>query len=174
MTTTLLKKSKGSPGREAATRALREAGFGVVEVDDWNDAADELRKCEAALVVCSGEWLDSVDTTRLTRAISALTGLDPPDNSGMALDAARELRPDLVLMDVNLPGISGLDATRVILAEGDEPRPLVIVFSTYEPAEYAPRAAEAGAVGYITKSELSPERLEEVWAAAQNGRAASA
>jgi DNA-binding NarL/FixJ family response regulator len=91
-----------------------------------------------------------------------------------ALDAARELRPDLVLMDVNLPGISGLDATRVILAEGDEPRPLVIVFSTYEPAEYAPRAAEAGAVGYITKSELSPERLEEVWAAAQNGRAASA
>jgi DNA-binding NarL/FixJ family response regulator len=91
-----------------------------------------------------------------------------------ALDAARELRPDLVLMDVNLPGISGLEATRVILTEGDEPRPLVIVFSTYEPAEYAPRAAEAGAVGYITKSELSPERLEEVWAAAQNGRAASA
>jgi DNA-binding NarL/FixJ family response regulator len=89
-----------------------------------------------------------------------------------ALDAARELRPDLVLMDVNLPGISGLDATRLILAEGDEPRPLVIVFSTYEPAEYAPRAAEAGAVGYITKSELSPERLEEVWAAAQNGRPA--
>jgi DNA-binding NarL/FixJ family response regulator len=91
-----------------------------------------------------------------------------------ALDAARELRPDLVLMDVNLPGISGLEATRVILAEGDEPRPLVIVFSTYEPAEYAPRAAEAGAVGYITKSELSPERLEEVWAAAQNGRPDSA
>src|ERR1700732_2654137 len=91
-----------------------------------------------------------------------------------ALDAARELRPDLVLMDVNLPGISGLDATRVILAEGDEPRPLVIVFSTYEPAEYAPRAAEAGAGGYNTKSGLSPERLEEVWAAAQNGRPASA
>jgi len=91
-----------------------------------------------------------------------------------ALDAARELRPDLVLMDVNLPGMSGLDATRMILAEGDEPRPLVIVFSTYEPAEYASRAAEAGAVGYITKSELSPERLEDVWAAAQNGRAASA
>src|ERR1700730_6643996 len=91
-----------------------------------------------------------------------------------ALDAARELRPDLVLMDVNLPGISGLDATRVLLAGGDEPRPLVIVFSTYEPAEYAPRAAEAGAVGYITKSELSPDPLEEVWAAAQNGRPASA
>ena len=91
-----------------------------------------------------------------------------------ALDAARELRPDLVLMDVNLPGISGLEATRVILTQGDAPRPMVIIFSTYEPAEYAPRAAEAGAAGYITKSELSPERLEEVWAAAQNGRATPA
>jgi signal transduction histidine kinase len=95
MTTTLLKKSKGSPGREAATQALREAGVGVVEIDDWNDAADELRKCEAALVVCSGEWLDSVDTTRLTRAISALTGMNPPDNSRMAFDAARELSHEL-------------------------------------------------------------------------------
>jgi signal transduction histidine kinase len=95
MTTTLLKKSKGSPGREAAAQALREAGVGVVEVDDWNDAADELRKCEAALVVCSGEWLDSIDTTRLARAISALTGMNPPDNSAMALDAARELSHEL-------------------------------------------------------------------------------
>jgi signal transduction histidine kinase len=95
MTTTLLKKSKDSPGREAAAQALREAGVGVVEVDDWNDAADELRKCEAALVVCSGEWLDSIDTTRLKRAISALTGMNPPDNSEMALDAARELSHEL-------------------------------------------------------------------------------
>ena len=95
MTTTLLKKAKGSPGREAATQALRDAGVGVVEVDDWNDAADELRKCEAALVVCSGEWPDSLDTTRLTRAIAALTGMDRPDNSGMALDAARALSHEL-------------------------------------------------------------------------------
>ena len=95
MTTTLLKKSKGSRGREAAAQALREAGVGVVEVDDWNDAADELRKCEAALVVCSGEWLDSIDTTRLTRAISALTGMNPPDDPGIALDAARELSHEL-------------------------------------------------------------------------------
>ena len=84
-----------------------------------------------------------------------------------SVTSARELRPDLVLMDVNLPGISGLDATREILAEVDGSRPVVVlVLSTYEADEYAPRAAEAGAAGFISKSEFSPDRLTEAWAAA--------
>ena len=89
-----------------------------------------------------------------------------------SLDAARQLHPDLVLMDVNLPGISGLEATERILAEQDGTHPVVVVLSTYEAAEYGPRAAEAGASGYITKSEFSPDRLEEAWAAATRGTAA--
>jgi hypothetical protein len=58
--TTLLKRSS-SPGREAAGRALREAGVGVVEVDGWEEAAVELERCEAALVLCS----DEVDAARI-------------------------------------------------------------------------------------------------------------
>jgi two-component system response regulator AlgR len=77
-----------------------------------------------------------------------------------------ELTPDLVLMDVNLPGINGLDATRRILAaEGD--RPVVLLLSTYEEAEYAPRAAECGAAAYIPKSAFGPDRLEAAWVAAR-------
>jgi len=93
-TTTLLKRSGGSPRGEAASRALRDAGVGVVEIEDWDDAAEELRKCEAALVVCSGEWLDSVDASRIRSAITALTGRD---ESGAALppDAARALSHEL-------------------------------------------------------------------------------
>jgi len=94
MTTTLLKKSKGSPGREAATQALRAAGVGVVELDDWSQAADELRKCEAALVVCTAEMLDAVDATRLTKALAALTG-NGTSNGGFPPDAARALSHDL-------------------------------------------------------------------------------
>src|SRR5664279_1428289 len=60
---------------------------------------------------------------------------------------ARVLKPDLVLMDVNLPGISGVEATEMILAERTPP--VVLMMSTYEPEEYAPRAAEAGAAAYI-------------------------
>jgi two-component system, NarL family, invasion response regulator UvrY len=84
--------------------------------------------------------------------------------------SARELRPDLVLMDVNLPGMSGLEATREILAEADDGTPVVVlVLSTYEADEYAPRATEAGAAGFISKSEFSPDRLTEAWSAATAG-----
>ena len=77
---------------------------------------------------------------------------------------AAELEPDLVLMDVNLPGINGLDATRQILSESQPV--IVLLLSTYEEAEYAPRAAECGAAAYIPKSSFGPERLESAWEAA--------
>jgi DNA-binding NarL/FixJ family response regulator len=80
------------------------------------------------------------------------------------VDAARELRPNLVLMDVNLPGIEGPEATRRILA--DSPDVVVFLVSTYDPAEYEPKAAECGAAAYIPKSTFGPDRLEEAWAAA--------
>jgi DNA-binding NarL/FixJ family response regulator len=82
-----------------------------------------------------------------------------------SLDAVLQLHPDLVLMDVNLPGITGLEATRRILAAGDE-APVVLILSTYEPEELAPQAAEAGAAGFISKSEFAPERLVEAWSQA--------
>jgi DNA-binding NarL/FixJ family response regulator len=75
-----------------------------------------------------------------------------------------DLAPDLVLMDVNLPGIDGLEATRRIL--GDNGPPVVLLLSTYEEEEYAPRAAECGAAAYIPKAVFGPDRLEAAWEAA--------
>ena len=88
------------------------------------------------------------------------------DTGEASVDAARDLRPDLVLMDVNLPGINGLEATRRILAGADGRPVTVVVLSTYEAAEFAPQAEAAGAASFIPKSEFSPERLEEAWLAA--------
>ena len=81
-----------------------------------------------------------------------------------SVELSRSLRPDLVLMDVNLPGIDGLEATRRILAQG---APVVLLLSTYEEEEYAPRAAECGAAAYIPKAVFGPDRLEQAWAAAR-------
>lgn len=87
------------------------------------------------------------------------------DTGEAAIEATRELAPDLILMDVNLPGIDGLEATRKILAESTN-RVVVLMLSTYEADEYAPRAAEVGAAAYIPKSEFEPDRLSEAWSAA--------
>jgi DNA-binding NarL/FixJ family response regulator len=83
-----------------------------------------------------------------------------------SVEMAHELAPDLVLMDVNLPGINGLDATRQILAHQTE-SVVVLLLSTYEEEEYAPRAAECGASAYIPKAVFGPDRLEAAWAAAK-------
>jgi DNA-binding NarL/FixJ family response regulator len=80
------------------------------------------------------------------------------------VEMATKLAPDLVLMDVNLPGIDGLEATRRILA-GEDP-PVVLLLSTYEEEEYAPRAAECGAAAYVPKAVFGPDRLESAWSEA--------
>lgn len=78
---------------------------------------------------------------------------------------ARSLGPDLVLMDVNLPGIDGLEATRRIKAADHSAR-IVLVLSTYESDDYETRAVEAGAAAFIPKSDFAPDTLEAAWAAA--------
>ena len=78
-----------------------------------------------------------------------------------SVDLARALHPDLVLMDVNLPGIAGDEATRRILAEATATK--VVLLSTYEEDELAELARECGASAYVPKSAFDPDRLTDVW-----------
>ncbi len=71
-------------------------------------------------------------------------------NGREAIELARRLRPDLVLMDVTMPVIDGLEATRRIKAE--MPGVCVLVFTSHEEPEYLLEAIEAGAAGYVPKS----------------------
>jgi DNA-binding NarL/FixJ family response regulator len=82
-----------------------------------------------------------------------------------SIEAARRLRPDLVLMDVHLPGISGLEASRRIRGEGQD-APVVFLLSTYEAAEYATQTAGCGAAAYLAKTDFGSESLAVAWTAA--------
>jgi DNA-binding NarL/FixJ family response regulator len=68
-----------------------------------------------------------------------------------ALARARELRPDLVLMDIRMPGLDGLEATRRLLAASDA-TPKVLVLTTFDLDEYVYEAIRAGASGFLLKS----------------------
>ena len=74
-----------------------------------------------------------------------------------AVRAARSLRPDVILMDIRMPGLDGIEATRQILGFGD---PKVIILTTFETDEYVFAALAAGASGFLTK-EIDPEGLRQ-------------
>jgi DNA-binding NarL/FixJ family response regulator len=76
-----------------------------------------------------------------------------------AIHLARALRPDVVLMDVRMPGLDGLEATRQIV-QGIEDGPRVLILTTFELDEYVFGALRAGASGFLLKRS-SPEVLIE-------------
>ena len=82
------------------------------------------------------------------------------DTADAALERFRELAPQVVVMDIALPGISGVEAMRRMLAE--KPATRVLMFSMYEDAIFANRALQAGACGYVTKASAPNVLVEAV------------
>jgi two-component system invasion response regulator UvrY len=77
-----------------------------------------------------------------------------------AVALAEELRPDVVVMDISMPGIGGLEAIDRILAR--EPAARILVLSAHEDAMHARRVLKAGAVGYLTKRSAAEALMQAI------------
>ena len=79
-------------------------------------------------------------------------------DGGQAIELAASTRPDVVVMDVRMPGRDGIDATREI-SSWDEPRPRVLVLTTFDLDEIVHDALEAGADGFLLKRSTPDELI---------------
>jgi DNA-binding NarL/FixJ family response regulator len=89
------------------------------------------------------------------------------DSGEAGVAEARALRPALVLMDINLPGINGIEATREIVAE--QPDAVVILMSTYDAGDLPADATTCGAADYVHKEDFSPDEVRRIWDARARG-----
>ncbi len=85
-------------------------------------------------------------------------------NGSEAIRMTAELHPDVVLMDIRMPGLDGIEATRRIVASGDRTR--VLILTTFDLDEYAYDGLRAGASGFLIKDALPEELLSGIRAVA--------
>lgn len=90
------------------------------------------------------------------------------DRGEAAEDAYARLKPDLVLMDLQLPGISGIETTSALVQRHPEAR--VLIFSTFARDEEVHSAVKAGAMGYLQKSSSRDDLLKAIRTVAKGGR----
>jgi DNA-binding NarL/FixJ family response regulator len=110
------------------------------------------------------------DDQKLVRAgFSMILGAQPDievvgeaDDGAEAIRVARAARPDVVLMDVRMPELDGLAATRELLSKGPEGRhvPKILILTTFDVDDYVYEALAAGASGFLLK-DTPPEQLVE-------------
>lgn len=89
-----------------------------------------------------------------------LTIVGEAADGAAGVEAARKLRPDVVLMDIRMPGMDGIQATRVLAGPGVENPTKVLILTTFGLDEYVVEALRAGASGFLLK-DAPPEDLVE-------------
>ena len=97
------------------------------------------------------------------RALLVAGGYDVVGEAGdgaSAIAAWRDLRPQVILLDIRLPDFDGFEVARQVQTETDPPA--VVLTSTRSAADYGTRVARSGVRGFIPKAELSAKALEEV------------
>jgi len=117
------------------------------------------------------------DQAPFRRAAKAVVGVTPgfevvaeAETGEQAVEMADQIAPRLVLMDINMPGINGIEATRQIT--GAHPEIVVLLLSTYQADDLPADARNCGAASYVNKEDFAPQVMQDLWA--QHGQEPSA
>ncbi|MFD7700003.1 response regulator [Streptomyces caelestis] len=108
------------------------------------------------VLIADDQPLQRLGFRMLLESQDDLTVLGEAANGAEAIRMTAELHPDVVLMDVRMPGMDGIEATRRIVATGDRTR--VLILTTFDLDEYAYAGLRAGASGFLVK-DAQPEEL---------------
>ncbi len=108
------------------------------------------------------------DGVRALLALSEdITVVGEAANGQQAVELARTLGPDVILMDIAMPGLGGLEAT--IQIRKDNPQAKILVLTQYEDREYIRRFLKAGVSGYVLKKAAGPELTTAIRAVSRGG-----
>ena len=112
------------------------------------------------VLIVDDHQLVRVGTERLLSDIEGLEVVGLAETGELAIEMVRDLAPDVVLMDVQMPGIGGLEATRRCLRV--DPDLKIIAVSVYEEEPYPSNLLKVGAVGYLTKNASIDEMVRAI------------
>lgn len=125
-------------------------------------------RCDNAGVLGTVRVLIVDDQAPFRRAAQAVVAATPAfeavaeaESGEDAVALATTLSPALVLMDINMPGMDGIEASRRITA--GHPGTVVVLLSTYQADDLPEQAASCGAVGYVHKEDFGPAVLQDIW-----------
>jgi len=112
------------------------------------------------VLVVDDHQLVRVGTSRLLADIEGIQIVGQAESGEQAIDMVKDLKPDVVLMDIQMPGIGGLEATRRCLRV--DPDLKVIAVTIYEDEPYPSKLLGVGAVGYLTKNAGVDEMVRSI------------
>jgi DNA-binding NarL/FixJ family response regulator/class 3 adenylate cyclase len=144
-------------GLEREFPALRTAGHGAAMLADRQDELEVTKDARVRILIVDDQALVRAGFRMILEAEKDIEVVGEAADGGEAVAESERLKPDVVLMDVRMPEMDGIEATRRVLGEG-ETDTKVVMLTTFDMDEYVYDALKAGASGFMLK-DVPPEQL---------------